>query len=59
MILAIPAVILVSTKFVVVIFTEVKVPATNKSPDKYILPPLTVEAESHEEETVAKVPIVE
>ena len=48
-----------STKFVVVIFTEVKVPATNKSPDKLKLEPLMVVAESHDEETVAKVPIVE
>ena len=56
---AIPTVILVSTKFVVVIFTEVKVPATNKSPERYIFAPVIVCADNNEVLTVPNEPIVE
>jgi hypothetical protein len=58
-ILAIPAVIFVSTKFVDVIFTTVRVPPTFKFPDKLKFAPVIVVAESKLDETVPNEPIVE
>ena len=52
-------VIFVSTIFVDVILTTVRVPATFKFPDKLILPPVIVVAESKVDETVPNEPIVE
>ena len=52
-------VILVSTIFVEVIFTTVRVPATFKFPDKLILPPVIVVAESRIDDTVPNEPTVE
>jgi hypothetical protein len=52
-------VIFVSTIFVDVILTTVRLPATFKFPDKLILPPVIVVAESKVDETVPNEPIVE
>ena len=57
--LAIPPEKLVSMRFVVVMFTVVIVPATNKSEDKYILPPVMVEADNQEAPKVENDPKVE
>lgn len=53
-----PADTYVSSKFVVVTFTVVRVPATTKLPDKLTLPPVNVVAETTVEVTVEKVPTV-
>ena len=57
--LAIPPEKLVSMRFVVVMFTVVMVPATNKSEDKYILAPVMVEADNQDVPKVENDPKVE